>query len=67
MIPKDPFMLVSWLNTQLRDFYPSLDELCQALNLDRSPSKTLWRPSISDTIPTRTASYNFSSFCTVYY
>ena len=35
MIPKDPFMLVSWLNTQLRDFYPSLDELCQALNLDR--------------------------------
>ena len=35
MIPKDPFMLVSWLNTQLRDFYPSLDELCQALNLAR--------------------------------
>lgn len=35
MIPKDPFMLVSWLNTQLRDFYPSLDELCHALNLDR--------------------------------
>ena len=35
MIPKDPFMLVSWLNTQLRDFYPSLDELWQALNLGR--------------------------------
>ena len=35
MIPKDPFMLVSWLNTQLRDFYPSLDALCQALNLAR--------------------------------
>lgn len=35
MIPKDPFMLLSWINTQLRDFYPSLDELCQALALDR--------------------------------
>ena len=35
MIPKDPFMLVSWLNTQLGDLYPSLEELGQALNLDR--------------------------------
>ena len=35
MIPKDPFMLLSWMNTQLRDHYPSLDELCQSLNLDR--------------------------------
>ena len=26
-------MLVSFLNTQLRDFYPSLEELCKALNL----------------------------------
>lgn len=36
MIPKDPYMLLSFLNTQLRDFYPSLDELCLALDLDRS-------------------------------
>lgn len=35
MIPKDPFMLLSWLNTQLRDYYPSLDELCRSLDLDR--------------------------------
>lgn len=35
MIPKDPFMLLSWINTQLRDHYPSLDELCQSLNLER--------------------------------
>lgn len=35
MIPRDPFMLLSWINTQLRDFYPSLDELCQAQSLDR--------------------------------
>ena len=25
-IPKDPVMLLSYLNTQLRDFYPSLEE-----------------------------------------
>lgn len=35
MIPKDPFMLLSWINLQLRDYYPSLDELCLSLNLDR--------------------------------
>ena len=35
MIPKDPFMLLSWLNMQLRDYYPSLDELCKAQNLNR--------------------------------
>lgn len=34
-IPKDPIMLVSYLNTQLRDFYPSLDELCKSLNLNQ--------------------------------
>ncbi len=36
MAPKDPFMLLSWVNTQLRDYYPSLDELCQAQNLERN-------------------------------
>jgi hypothetical protein len=34
-IPKDPIMLVSYLNTQLRDFYPNLRELCLALQLDQ--------------------------------
>ena len=34
-IPKDPVMLLSYLNTQLRDFYPDMDELCRALDLDR--------------------------------
>ncbi|MDO4166631.1 MAG: DUF4250 domain-containing protein [Eubacteriales bacterium] len=32
-IPNDPMMLVSYINTQLRDFYPSLTELCKAMNL----------------------------------
>ena len=34
-IPNDPAMLLSFLNTRLRDEYPSLEELCAALDLDR--------------------------------
>ena len=33
MIPKDPQMLLSYLNTQLRDNYKSLGELCRAMDL----------------------------------
>ena len=35
MLPNDPVMLLSYVNTQLRDHYPSLDELCSALAADR--------------------------------
>ena len=34
-IPKDPVMLLSYINTQLRDFYPDIEELCKSLDLDR--------------------------------
>ncbi|MCI8948426.1 MAG: DUF4250 domain-containing protein [Lachnospiraceae bacterium] len=34
MVPKDPFMLLSYINTQLRDHYPSFSELCSSLDLD---------------------------------
>ena len=33
--PKDPAMLMSWVNMKLRDFYGSLDELCEELEIDR--------------------------------
>ena len=33
-IPKDHLMLLSFINMKLRDFYPSLDELCADLNLN---------------------------------
>ena len=33
-IPNDPAILVSFLNTQLRDFYPSLEEFCKANDCD---------------------------------
>ena len=35
MIPKDPVMLLSYVNTRVRDFYKSLDELCQDKDLDK--------------------------------
>ncbi len=34
-IPNDPAILLSYINTQLRDFYPSLDELCASLCVDK--------------------------------
>ena len=35
MLPKDPMILLSWVNTHLRDEYPSLDALCEDRDLDR--------------------------------
>ena len=35
-IPKDPVMLMSFLNTQLRDNFDSLDELCAVYDLDKA-------------------------------
>ncbi len=35
-VPKDPVILLSYLNTQLRDTYPSLEELCRSLNLEQA-------------------------------
>ena len=38
-IPKDPMILLSYINTQLRDNYSSLEELCQAMDLDEEQIK----------------------------
>lgn len=35
-IPNDPVILLSYLNTQLRDNYPSLREFCAANAVDES-------------------------------
>ena len=35
-LPKDPVILLSHVNTQLRDFYPSLEEFCEARDADRA-------------------------------
>lgn len=34
-LPKDPFMLLSFINMKLRDYYNSLDELCDDFNIQR--------------------------------
>ncbi len=34
-IPKDPVMLLSYINTQLRDFYSTLDDLCASLMISK--------------------------------
>lgn len=34
-IPNDPIILLSYINTQLRDFYPTIDELCKSLCVDK--------------------------------
>ena len=36
MMPKDPVMLLSYVNTQLRDFYPSLAEFCAVMQTEES-------------------------------
>lgn len=35
-LPKDPVMLMSFINTKLRDIYPNLDLLCTDLQVDRT-------------------------------
>ena len=34
-IPSDPAMLLSFINLKLRDFYPSLEALCDDLGCDK--------------------------------
>ena len=34
-LPGDPVMLLSYVNTKLRDDYASLDEFCSSLGADR--------------------------------
>lgn len=42
-LPSDPMILLSFINTKLRDFYPSLDALCEDANIskDEIVKKTL--------------------------
>ncbi len=38
-LPKDPFMLLSYINTQLRDNFSSLSELAASLGADEDGIK----------------------------
>ena len=35
MLPKDPVMLLSFVNLKLRDFYASLDAMCDDMDVDK--------------------------------
>lgn len=35
MLPKDPIMLLSFVNTQLRDNYDTLEEFCSVYEISR--------------------------------
>ncbi len=35
MIPNDPVMLLSYINLKLRDFYSSLDALCDDMDVSK--------------------------------
>ena len=39
-IPTDPAILLSYINTQLRDNYPSLEDLAKSLSVDEEEIKT---------------------------
>ena len=34
-IPSDPVIMLSFINTQLRDNYSSLDDLCKAFDVEK--------------------------------
>lgn len=36
MLPQDPYILLSFVNTKLRDEYPGLDALCDGLDADKA-------------------------------
>lgn len=35
IIPQDPIICLSFINTQLRDYYRDIDELCRDFGVDR--------------------------------
>ncbi|MBR6400608.1 MAG: DUF4250 domain-containing protein [Firmicutes bacterium] len=53
-LPKDKYMLLSYINTQLRDNYADMDELCTALGADRQHITD----SLADIGYTYSAEYN---------
>lgn len=53
MLPKDPYILLSYVNTKLRDEFTDLDELCAVLDVDRS--------ALEDTLQGVSARYDEAS------
>ena len=58
-IPNDPIMCLSFVNTQLRDFYPDLDELCSAFDTELTDEhkKDVLEQRMSDAVTDTYADY----------
>ena len=41
MLPQDPIILLSYVNTQLRDNYSSLDKLAEGLDMSEEEAKEM--------------------------
>ena len=53
MLPENPDMLASFLNMKLRDHYPTLDALCEDLELDKEEITKKLKEADYDYIPAR--------------
>lgn len=40
-LPKDPYMLLSYTNTQLRNKYKNLEDFCKSLNIKQEELKNI--------------------------
>lgn len=50
-MPKDPFMLMSWVNMKLRDRYESPEELCDDLGVKREALETVLKEAGFEYLP----------------
>ncbi len=58
-LPNDPIMLLSMVNLKLRDFYPTLDALCDDLDEDKTALCASLLPPGMSTTPREINSYKF--------
>ena len=59
MLPKDPYILLSFVNTKLRDEYSDLDALCDGLDADKAE---LFK-RIYNKLPVGGTFVNYDQFC----
>ena len=52
-LPQDPIILLSYINTQLRDHYATLAEFCAAMGTDQTELEKSSGPSITSTTRSR--------------
>ena len=57
-LPEDPMMLYSFINMKLRDFYPSLDALCEDMNVEKVTLE--WNPGNHFTQPAKRTMKGFA-------